>query len=115
MGKRLTHISGVALLTVVLGMIVALGTQEKPKLQPRLIPIPAPLADDFNKALETEARALQLAQETPAYKDYFAAMQQRLRIEAVIVGEVGCRPSQAKLLRTKEGKADKVECADAKE
>ena len=89
----------------------------------RLIPVPSKLADEYAKALDAEVAALNAATQTPQYKDYQTAQQQRLRIETFIAGEVGCKPSASKIIReangqivvNKEGRIEKIECSDAKE
>lgn len=108
---------------VLLVLLVAGFSQQPTVKQPRRISVPATLADEYNKALDAESQALQSALQTPQYKDYLTAQQQRLRIETFIFGEVGCKPSLARIIRgqdnrivlNKDGRIEFIECEDAKE
>jgi hypothetical protein len=97
---------------------------DHPAAQPasRMIPVPQKLADDYARALEAERQALQAAMQTPEYKDFQTAQQQRLRAEVFIAGEVGCKPSLAKFPRDeqgrlviKDGRIEAIECLSSKE
>lgn len=89
----------------------------------RLIPVPRALADDYARALETETAALNIAQATPAWKDFQTAQQQRLKIENYLFGELGCKPSRAHIPRdeqgrvivNKDGRIEAIECLEAKD
>lgn len=110
------------------GMLVVSSAQQQKPSAPaekaaRLISVPRPLADDYARVLETEAQALQIAQATPQWKDFQTAQQQRLKVEAVIAGELGCKPSLARIPRdeqgrvivNKEGRIESIECMEAKD
>lgn len=90
---------------------------------PRSIPVPQRLADDYRAMLDSERQALEAAMQTVQYKDYQILQQQRLKQEAVIFGECGCKPSAARIPRDQQGRIitdtngrlERIECADAKE
>lgn len=85
------------------------------------IPVPVKLADEYRQALDTEARALQLAMQTVEYKDFQTAQQQRLKTEMMLFGELGCKPSlarvprdeQGRILVGKDGRIEAIECLPA--
>jgi hypothetical protein len=77
------------------------------------LPVPAPLLDQYTASQAAEAAALEALQQTPQYKDYIIARQQREGIETRTVGEVGCRPSLGKFVFDKEKKTARVDCSEA--
>ena len=80
----------------------------------RRIEVPPQLAAEYAKARKTEAQALDRLQQSAPFKDHLIVEQQRQRIAVYIAGEVGCRPSLAKLVELGEGKIV-VECDDSQE
>lgn len=87
----------------------------------RLIAVPRALADDYARAIQTEQAALDSATQTPQWKDYQTAQQQRLKQEAIMAGELGCKPSLARIPRDnenriivgKDGRIESFQCLEA--
>lgn len=108
-------------------ILMSSSAQQKPSAPvekaARLIAVPRALADDYARAIQTEQSALEAAIQTPQWKDYQTAQQQRLKQEAIVFGELGCKPSLARIPRDnenriivgKDGRIESIECMEAKD
>lgn len=106
-------------------ILMSSSAQQKPQVPAekaaRLIVVPRALADDYARAIQTEQSALEAATQTPQWKDYQTAQQQRLKVEAIMVGELGCKPSLARIPRDnenriivgKDGRIESFQCLEA--